>query len=1297
MQFEPNVGQTDSQVQFISRGPGYTLFLTPTQAVLSLRSIKGSQAGARPRHGAHERGAPVNVNETVLRMALAGAHPHPQIEGISLLPGTVNYFVGNDPVHWQTGVPTFSEVKFHQVYPGIDLVYYGNHRQLEYDFVVSPIGDPSQISLAFTGPDRLEVDSQGDLIAHFSDGIVRWPKPVAYQQTGVGRKEIPITFVLQDEATVGFQVAAYESTSPLIIDPVLVYGTYLGGNASDYACGIAVNSSGNVYVAGNTLSLNFPTASAYGSSSVGLNDAYISKLNPAGTALVYSTYLGGSSNEITGGLAVDSSGNAYVAGVTDSLNFPTKNPAYSGNSGYKDAFIAKIGPFGTNLLYASYLGGGSDDSGNSIAVDNSGNAYIAGDTFSLGTGNGPFPTVPNNAYQTKNNGGPSGRDAFVARFDTTQSGSASLIYCTFLGGSLSDERAYAIAIDSSGNAYVTGEVVSYADYTVIPPTPPNSDFPLVNAFQSQFNNGYADPSFAGSYDGFVTEVNSTGTGLIFSTFLGGDFDDFGTGIGLDPSGRICVVGETYSTDFPTLNAAQPLNAGTATSPDFPGPDAFVTVFQPSGSSLYYSTYLGGSGTEDFGGYRFSIAADRFGDLYVTGWTDSSATPAPTDPTDPTVQFPITRNADQTNSIAQVGDAFVTKINPAVSGPAGIVYSTFFGGDVDTRGTSIAVDSNGNFYVAGFTSSTTNIATSGVFRGTNSGGFYDAFVAKFSSPPDLSVAMIPSIDPVVMGSNLTYSIYINNNGRSTFTGVTNVVLFPTNLPILSVSSSAGNWSTNAGRVTFNIGVMTNNAAITQTIVLRTQAAGVMTNTATLTSNETPAVEPNTGNNISTVVSTVQGIADVTLTASDAPDPVAVSSNLTYTFKVTNKGPSPATSVVLTDALPATLTFVSATSTQGACTTNADGTFTCSFGTVTNNTSATVTLVMMALTNGVVTNVLNVAAFEADFNMANNSASVTTTVSPLANLAVGLNGPATGYAGSNITYSLTVTNLGPSSANTVVLTDTLPAGASFVTATTSQGNYSQLNGVVTCNLGTVASNGVATATITTTPLVTGPNTNNASVSSAAIDSVATNNTASLITQVSPGADIGISHVASPSSAPVLSNVTFTITVTNRGPSTATSVVVTDSPPASFAFTYLSTNLPPGASSSFANGTLTFNLGDLANGASATVSLLVQARLDGTFTSTAGVSSTTYDLSPNNTAVGTVTITPNPNAPLLKITRSSPNVILSWANNATNFNLYSKPDVSTNGSWAMVTNSPRNSGGQYFVTNSATGGAKFYKLIK
>jgi uncharacterized repeat protein (TIGR01451 family) len=965
--FEKNEGQTEPQVQFLARGPGYTLFLGSADALLSLRSNPSTgqevDAGKRStRHGGN--------SQAVLRMSLRGGNPQAKVEGLEQLPGTASYFLGNDPQRWHAGIPMYSKVRYEEVYPGIDLVYYGDQRQLEYDFVVGAKAEPSRIGLRFTGAEHLEIDSRGDLIIHLGGGTVRLPKPLAYQKTVSGRKEVPASFKLREPDQVAFELGAYDSNQQLVIDPQLLYSTYLGGSGDDFANGVAVDTSGNVYVMGDTTSPNFPTHNAFRSTMPGLDNIFVTKFNASGTALVYSTYLGGSSNDLSGGIALDNSGNVYVTGQTTSPNFPTKNPFQSANAGLNDVFVSKLGPFGTNLLYSSYLGGAADEGGIAIAADNSGIAYVTGYTFSLGTGTGAFPTTPSQAFQRQNGGG---SDAFVAKFNTTLSGSASLVYSTFLGGT-SDEQGNGITFDSGGNAYVVGEVDAYPNYDVNPPTPPQSNFPLLKPFQSLFNQGYSNPWTAGTSDGFLTKLNAAGTALLFSTFLGGAFDEAAYGVTLDSSGRIYIVGETDSTNFPvTPTAAQLQIAGDS---DFPDPDAFVVSFQANGTNLYYSTYLGGSGYETGEGYRFGIAVDRFGQIYVTGQTAS-------------YDFPLTVGADQTNSLA-AADSFITKINPAAPGPNGIVYSTLLtgdsdvtGGEADSRGIAIAVDSSANFYVAGITSST-NFLVTNAFDGTFNGGFRDSFVAKFSSPPDLSVSMFPSLDPVLVGSNVTYSIYVNNNGLTTFTGVSNFVQFGTNVPILAVSSSMGNWTTNSTTngtlLIFNIGTMTNNAVVHQSITIGTQVPQVMTNTATAVGIET-VLEPNTGNNVATVLSTVRGFADVSVSVSTTPNLAVASSNLSYNITVGNKGPWPATSIVLTDALPANLLLVSATNTFGTCSydTNA-GFVVCYFNTLTNGANATASITAMPLINGMVTNVINAEPFELGLNQTNNTTTIITTAAP-----------------------------------------------------------------------------------------------------------------------------------------------------------------------------------------------------------------------------------------------------------------------------------------------------------------------------
>ena len=474
--FEANQGQTDPQVKFLSRGSGYSLFLTPTQAVMTLRPKK----------------APVSV----LRMQMVGASPHPQVTGQDVLPGTVSYFRGTDPKAWRTGIATYKKIAYKGVYPGVDLVYYGSQNQLEYDFVVKPGADPKQIALSFAGAKSVTVGAGGDLSLGLAGGAVQWHKPAVYQVVNGVRRAIGSRYVVQGHEA-RFQVGQYDAAKPLVIDPALAYSTYLGGSGGDSGNGIAVDSSGSAYVTGNTSSTDFPTTSgALQTTSAGSGDAFVTKLNASGTALVYSTYLGGTGSDSGHAIAVDGSGDAYVTGSTSSTNFPTTAGALQTTSaGSGDAFVTKLNASGTALVYSTYLGGSGGDSGASIGLDGSGDAYVTGSTSSTN-----FPTTAG-ALQTTSAG--SG-DAFVTKLNA--SGTA-LVYSTYLGGTGSDS-GQGITVDSSGVAYVTGNTSS-------------TDFPTTS--------GALQTTSAGSGDAFVTKLNASGTALVYSTFLGGSGIDFGNG------------------------------------------------------------------------------------------------------------------------------------------------------------------------------------------------------------------------------------------------------------------------------------------------------------------------------------------------------------------------------------------------------------------------------------------------------------------------------------------------------------------------------------------------------------------------------------------------------------------------------------------------------------------------------------------------------------------------------------------------------------------------------------------------
>jgi plastocyanin len=657
LHFEANQGQTDGLVKFLARGTGYGLFLTTTESVLVLQKPEAARPGegvARVEAATPKRSSPPGV----LRVKLLGADPHPAIVGREELPGKSHYFIGNDPKKWRTDVPQYAGVEYKEVYPGVSLTYYGNQSQLEYDFVVSPGGDPRRIRLGIGGAEAIHVDAEGNLVLSLPRGEVVEKAPIVYQEVDGARKAVAGRFVLTGRGEVGFDVGAYEAHKPLVLDPVLVYSTYLGGSSLDQGYGITVDASGNAYVTGLTNSVNFPAVDPLQAASGGSFDAFVAKVNAAGSALVYSTYLGGSGDDGGYGIAVDASGNAYVTGGTTSINFPTVNALQAANGGGTDVFVAKLNASGSALLYSTYLGGGGNDGGYGIAVDTSGNAYVTGFTSSTN-----FPTA--NPLQATYGGGTS--DAFVAKLNPAGS---ALVYSTYLGGSGDDQGLFGIAVDASGTAYVTG-------------TTSSTNFPTANPLQAAYGGG--------SSNAFVAKLNPTGSAFVYSTYLGGSGGDAGHCIAADASGNAYVAGHTFSTNFPTANALQAAYGG--------GTDAFVAKLNPAGSALIYSTYLGGSGQDQGSG----IAVDASGNAYVTGYTFST-------------NFP-TANPLQ----AAYGgnyNAFVAKLNAAGSA---LVYSTYLGGSGGDQGQGIALDASGNAYVTGITQST-NFPTANPFQAVFGGAF-----------------------------------------------------------------------------------------------------------------------------------------------------------------------------------------------------------------------------------------------------------------------------------------------------------------------------------------------------------------------------------------------------------------------------------------------------------------------------------------------------------------------------------------------------------------------------------------------
>jgi hypothetical protein len=669
--FEVNQGQADPQVNFLSHGSGYTLFLTPTEAVLGLQS--STSAGQAP------------TPATVLRMQLIGANGASLGTGLDQQVTRSNYLIGNDPSQWRTNIANYGRVEYRNVYPGVDIVYYGNQRRLEYDFLLAPGADPGLIALDFQGAQDIGLNADGNLILHTPGGDVVEDAPVLYQGSGVGRQLVAGHYVLEGNGRIGFSVGAYDSSRSLVIDPALSYATYLGGAGIDYASGIALDSDGNAYVVGRTQSSDFPTTpGAYQTSGGGpyTSNAFVAKLNADGTALIYSTYLGigdcGAS-----AIAVDGAGDAYVVGYTYG-NFPTTPGAFQTSfGGGQDAFITELNGTGTALIYSTYLGGSGYDSASAIAVDGAGDAYVAGQTLS----SSDFPTTPG-AFQTSGIQGES--SAFVTELNTT---GAALVYSTYLGaGTQGLVGSSGIAVDSAGDAYVAGR--TSANYFPITP----------GAYQTQFQGG----GVPFTTDGFVVKFNATGTGLLYATYWSGAYGGNANAIAVDSAGNAYVAGGVY-----------PNSGGFAG-----GVDGLVTELNATGTGALFSTTVDSADSTNLTG----IVITGTGNAYVAGYQ----------------RFAGVGGGYYDGLVAELNDTGTLTYQQSLVGP--------------TQAYAIAVDSGGDAYVVGYTSST-DFATPGAYQASYAGNG-DAFVAKVPALQTITVVECSNTS-AVYGEPITFTATVTD--------------------------------------------------------------------------------------------------------------------------------------------------------------------------------------------------------------------------------------------------------------------------------------------------------------------------------------------------------------------------------------------------------------------------------------------------------------------------------------------------------------------------------------------------------
>ncbi len=829
LSFEPNQGQTDPQVKFLARGAGYGVFLTADQAVLTVRSSA--------------------KNSSVVRMQLAGANPAAAAAGTSPLPGKSNYFIGNDPAKWHSGVPQFARVRYPGIYPGVDLVYYGNQGQLEYDFEVAPGADPGQIALRFRGQERANLDARGNLVLASGGHEVQLKAPRIYQEFGAEKRPVVGRFAPRPDGKVGFELAAYDRRRVLVIDPELTYSTYFGGSGAESCSAIlqlasppsgcpavAIDPSSNIYIAGSTNSTDFPVVppvatppSAFQTAIAGVSDVFVTKLNAAGSAILFSTYLGGNNVDYPAGVAVDTAFDVVVAGTTTSSNFPTSTSSAfqaTPTNGNPHAFVSVLSPTGENLLYSTYLSGNGTESARGLALDSRNKIYVIGDTTSQDQPDAThsFPATLG-AIQATSLGN---SQFFVSKIDPTLIGFPSLAYSTYFGGGNPIDGLTlggGIAVDANSNVYITGG--TNFQHTGTPAT----DFPILNAFQGCLDTPPpATPpttppttncaTNVTATDAFVAKINpaaAAGAQLLYSTYLGGTGNDVGFGVAVDSGLSAYITGSTSSTDVTIPTGSTPFQR-CLDSPTNPSPcpvttasDAFVGKFGTpcTGSSctttavpFTYFSYLGGSGTD----VGLSIAVDTLQGARIAGWTNSG-------------DFPTTANNHLQPILGGAVDAFVSRIDTTASSTVSLGhYSTYLGGAGNDFGTSIATDAQGNSYVAGETASG-NFPKANPIQ-ANINGPSDAFVTKLG--PTLNLALTETVTPLTVGAgnNVTFTYTVTNNGDLT-TGVIFTDVLPSTATFVSATSSlsGGNCPTPAsGVLTCTVGMLNGGQIGTVTVVL-----------------------------------------------------------------------------------------------------------------------------------------------------------------------------------------------------------------------------------------------------------------------------------------------------------------------------------------------------------------------------------------------------------------------------------------------------------------------------------------------
>ncbi|MFN2510104.1 MAG: SBBP repeat-containing protein [Pyrinomonadaceae bacterium] len=1214
LSFEANMGQADRRVRFVARGVGYGLFLTSNETVLTLRSGTSDSGELSP-------GTPSRESYKALRMKLVGAQSRSAIIGLDELPGKLNYFIGTDPRKWRKGVAAYSKVKYRDVYPGIDMVYHGSQGQLEYDFLIAPGRSPRRIKMAFKGMESITVDPDGTLVLGTAAGEVRQPKPIAYQDIDGERHEVAVRYDVRGNK-VSFEVGAYNTNQTLIIDPVLIYSTFLGGTNGEQGLGIAVDAQGSAYLTGSTTSMDFPLAGEFQNTLDSFGDVFVVKLNPAGTALIYSTYLGGDSDEIGNAIAVDSQGSAYVVGATFSSTFPRTPGAFQdAKDGSTDSFVTKLSPSGSSLSYSTYLGGDHRDVAYGVSVSADGRAHVVGRTESTRFRTLPFPTPRNGSPAYKSTNGAvqwvpssSGLTSSVVNGIGLDPSTANTLYAATNNGVFKSTNAAASwSLTGTGSPSTAPQSTNVV---VIDPSNPNVIY-AAGAFSGVYKSVDGGNSYAARNTGFqVPFVNAlaidpitpatlyAGTAFgMYKTTNGGDsWVDVSNGfhttprvneVVIDPTNPAIVYVGTNSGMFKTTNG------GALWTPDSSGvlsftPITALTIDPLNPSTLYAGGFFGIFKTTD-GGATWTSSS--------TGVPATAINALAIDPLTPTTLYAATTGSGifkstngganwtqsntglvnaTINAVAVVGsnpailyvgaviggDAFAVKFGPSGST---LEYLFNFGGNENDEARGVALDADGNAYLVGSTNSE-NFPVLNAFQSAV-GGLSDAFVAKVNSS----------------GTGFTYSTYLGGNGSEQGRGIA----------VRSGSAHVVGQTTSSNFPLVNPIKPTLAQFDTDAFVTKLNPAGNGADFSTFLGGS------NTDQGFGVAVDTGGSVYVTGATrSSDFP---------------TLAGPQPTFAGGTLDAF---VTRLDAAGTSLIYSTYLGGTSTDQGNGIATDSLGNTYVIGVTSSN----NFPTANPFQSTLK---NVDAFVTKLGPGVELAVTMTDlPDPVAFGSDLTYTINVRNNGELPATNVTVTDTLPAGATVVSTASTRGTCSG-TGPITCAIGTLNSGEATTVTIVIKPPAVRSITNTATVSLTESDPVPSNNTATTDTLVD-FANLSIVKKAPHTLVAPGANMTYTLNVKNLGGIAATPVTVSDNLPAGTALVGCAAT--GGGVCGGAGNNVSVTFPSLAVGASEAITITVNvssAVTAGTvIANTANASATLVDPDPqNNTSTASVTVTATP----------------------------------------------------------------------